>query len=185
MPTSTSQSSPPSQSSQSPSQRPLRRSRLRRFGLPVLLLSLLLGAGVFGLKLLEESAVKRSQQDTITQPVKRKAISITITANGTDLSYPVARNIGVRKALSATNSAVLSQFLTESVVISVMGGGIGIVLGIGITFIAASLFKFPFIVSISAVVTGFVLSTSVGLIAGVIPARNAAKLDPIAALRSE
>jgi putative ABC transport system permease protein len=95
------------------------------------------------------------------------------------------REIGVRKALGATNSAVLSQFLTESVVISVMGGGIGIVLGVGITFIAASLFKFPFIVSISAVVTGFVLSTSVGLIAGVIPARNAAKLDPIAALRSE
>ncbi len=95
------------------------------------------------------------------------------------------REIGVRKALGATDSAVLSQFLTESVVISVVGGCIGIVLGIGITLIAASAYKFPFLVSSSAVVIGFVLSTSVGLIAGVIPARNAAKLDPIVALRSE
>jgi putative ABC transport system permease protein len=95
------------------------------------------------------------------------------------------REIGVRKALGATDSAVLSQFLTESVVISVLGGCIGIALGVSITFIGASAYKFPFIVSSSAVVIGFVLSTSVGLIAGVIPARNAAKLDPITALRSE
>jgi putative ABC transport system permease protein len=95
------------------------------------------------------------------------------------------REIGVRKALGATDSAVLSQFLTESVVISVVGGCIGIVLGIGITLIAASAYKFPFLISSSAVVIGFVLSTSVGLIAGVIPARNASKLDPIVALRSE
>ncbi|OYQ61639.1 ABC transporter substrate-binding protein [Pseudanabaena sp. SR411] len=95
------------------------------------------------------------------------------------------REIGVRKALGATDSAILSQFLTESVIISVVGGTIGIVIGIGLTFVAASSFKFPFIISGSAVAIGFGLSTSVGLIAGVIPARNAARLDPITALRSE
>jgi putative ABC transport system permease protein len=94
------------------------------------------------------------------------------------------REIGIRKALGATNRAVLSQFLTESVVLSLVGGTFGIVLGIGLTFIAASAFKFSFLISGEAVAIGFGLSTTVGLVAGVVPARNAAKLDPIAALRS-
>jgi putative ABC transport system permease protein len=95
------------------------------------------------------------------------------------------REIGVRKALGATDNAILSQFLIESVVVSIVGGSIGIAIGVGITFAAATAFKFPFIVSTSSVLLGFGLSTSVGLVAGVIPARNAAKLDPITALRSE
>jgi putative ABC transport system permease protein len=95
------------------------------------------------------------------------------------------REIGIRKALGATDRAVLSQFLTESVVLSVMGGAIGIVLGVAITLVASSAFKFAFIISSEAVAIGFGLSTTVGLVAGVIPARNAAKLDPITALRSD
>lgn len=95
------------------------------------------------------------------------------------------REIGIRKALGATDRAILSQFLTESVVISVVGGSIGIAIGVGITFISATAFKFPFIVSGSAIAISFGLSTTVGLVAGVIPARNAAKLDPITALRSD
>jgi putative ABC transport system permease protein len=95
------------------------------------------------------------------------------------------REIGVRKALGATDRAILSQFLTESVVISVAGGGIGIILGIGTAFAAASAFSFPFIVSGSSIFLGVGLSTAVGLLAGFIPARNAAQLEPIAALRSD
>ncbi len=95
------------------------------------------------------------------------------------------REIGVRKALGATDNAILSQFLIESVVVSIVGGSVGIAIGVGITFAAATAFKFPFIVSTSSVLIGFGLSTTVGLVAGVIPARNAAKLDPITALRSE
>ena len=102
------------------------------------------------------------------------------------------REIGIRKALGATDRAILSQFLTEAVVISVVGGGIGIFLGISLTFLAATVLHFAFIVSGSAlaepigtiIAIGFCLSTAVGLVAGVIPARNAAKLDPIVALRS-
>jgi putative ABC transport system permease protein len=95
------------------------------------------------------------------------------------------REIGIRKALGATDRAVLSQFLVESVALSVVGGTIGILIGIGITFVAATAFKFAFIISIEAVASGFGLSTTVGLVAGVIPARNASRLDPITALRSD
>jgi putative ABC transport system permease protein len=95
------------------------------------------------------------------------------------------REIGVRKAIGATNKTVLSQFLTEAVLVSIVGGAVGIGFGVGIAFAAATAFKFPFVISIWSVVIGFGLSFVIGLLAGVIPARNAAQLDPIAALRSE
>ncbi|RUT08907.1 hypothetical protein DSM106972_009600 [Dulcicalothrix desertica PCC 7102] len=95
------------------------------------------------------------------------------------------REIGIRKAVGATNSAILNQFLTEAIVISTLGGGIGIGSGILIAFGAANIFKFPFVISLLSVIAGLGLSLSVGLVAGVIPARNAAKLDPITALRSD
>ncbi|WP_016950155.1 ABC transporter permease [Anabaena sp. PCC 7108] len=95
------------------------------------------------------------------------------------------REIGIRKAVGATNSAILNQFLAEAIVISISGGSIGISSGIIIAFIAATIFKFPFIISFLSIIVGFALSLSVGLVAGVIPARNAAKLDPINALRSD
>jgi len=95
------------------------------------------------------------------------------------------REIGIRKAVGATNAAILSQFLAEAVVVSLVGGGIGIVFGIAIAFGAATGFKFPFVVSFWSVVVGFGLSFIVGLLAGVLPARNVSKLDPIAALRSD
>ncbi|MEL6489854.1 MAG: ABC transporter permease [Cyanobacteria bacterium J06621_3] len=95
------------------------------------------------------------------------------------------REIGIRKALGATERTILSQFLTESIVISLVGGGVGITLGVVITFVSATAFQFSFVVSSGAVFAGFGLSTAVGLVAGVVPARNASKLDPIVALRSE
>ena len=95
------------------------------------------------------------------------------------------REIGVRKALGATQSAILSQFLTEAILVSGLGGMVGIALGIAIAYGSATIFQFPFLVSIWSVVAGFGLSMIVGLLAGVIPARSAAKLDPIQALRSD
>ncbi len=95
------------------------------------------------------------------------------------------REIGLRKAVGATSGAILNQFLMESIVISSIGGAIGIGLGVAIAFATATIFKFPFVVSLLSVVVGFVLSLIVGVLAGGIPARNAAKLDPILALHGD
>ncbi|WP_442940873.1 ABC transporter permease [Nostoc sp.] len=95
------------------------------------------------------------------------------------------REIGLRKAVGATSGAILNQFLMESIVISSIGGAIGIGLGVALAFATATIFKFPFVVSLLSVAVGFVLSLIVGVLAGGIPARNAAKLDPILALRGD
>lgn len=95
------------------------------------------------------------------------------------------KEIGIRKAVGATNAAILIQFMAESVLVSTVGGAAGIVLGIAIAFGAATTFKFPFVVSVWSIAAGFGLSFTVGLVAGVLPARNAALLDPIAALRND
>ena len=95
------------------------------------------------------------------------------------------REIGVRKALGATRAAILNQFLTEAILVSGLGGVVGIGLGVAIAYGSATIFQFPFLVSIWSVAAGFGLSMIVGLVAGVIPARSAAKLDPIQALRSD
>lgn len=94
------------------------------------------------------------------------------------------KEIGLRKALGATNAAILVQFLAEAVVISTTGGAVGIAIGVVISFGAATAFSFPFVISVGAIATGFGLSFGVGLLAGGLPARNAARLDPITALRS-
>jgi putative ABC transport system permease protein len=95
------------------------------------------------------------------------------------------REIGIRKAVGATSSSILSQFLTEAIVISIVGGAIGVGLGIGVAFTAATVFKFPFIVPLWSIGAGFGLSLVVGVLAGGIPARNASKLDPITALHNQ
>ncbi len=95
------------------------------------------------------------------------------------------REIGIRKAVGATSSSILSQFLTEAILISVVGGVIGVAGGISLAYLAALIFKFPFVISTWSIAAGFGLSLVVGVLSGGIPARNAAKLNPISALRSE
>ncbi len=95
------------------------------------------------------------------------------------------REIGIRKAVGATRQAILSQFLVESILIALIGGGTGIVLGIVCSSGTAAFLSLPLVISNSTIMTGFGLSALVGLLAGILPARRAAYLDPIAALRSE
>jgi putative ABC transport system permease protein len=95
------------------------------------------------------------------------------------------REIGVRKALGATKIAILFQFLIEAIVLCLLGGLIGVVLGAGGAFALSNLGGFNTTVDISSVILAFAFSATVGVLFGVWPARRAAALDPIIALRYE
>ena len=94
--------------------------------------------------------------------------------------------IGLRKAIGARRGNIMLQFLTESVVLSLTGGILGIVFGLGIYAIAAALIEqLPFALNVGAILISFLVCTAVGLFFGWYPARKAAALDPIQALRYE
>lgn len=95
------------------------------------------------------------------------------------------REIGIRKALGATFQIVLLQFLIEAVVIGVTGGAIGVLLGIAASYAISLLAGWNTVVSPLAIVIAFVFSVMIGLFFGLYPARKAALLDPIDALRYE
>jgi putative ABC transport system permease protein len=95
------------------------------------------------------------------------------------------REIGIRKALGATRSAILLQFLIEAVVLCCLGGLIGIAVGSGGATLLSNLFQWNTRISPAAIGLAFAFSAIVGLIFGVWPARRAATLDPIVALRYE
>jgi putative ABC transport system permease protein len=95
------------------------------------------------------------------------------------------REIGIRLAIGAHDHDIRLQFLIEAMVLSLMGGVLGILLGIGASQIASLLNGWPVQVSTASVVIAFVFSGAVGIGFGFYPAHKAAKLDPIEALRFE
>lgn len=95
------------------------------------------------------------------------------------------REIGIRMSVGAHGSEILLQFLTEAVLLSALGGTIGIALGVGASEIMSRVNGWPTLVSPSAVIISFVVSAAVGVFFGYYPARKAAQLDPIEALRYE
>jgi putative ABC transport system permease protein len=95
------------------------------------------------------------------------------------------REIGIRMAIGARSSAVRSQFLIESIVLSLTGGFIGIVLGVAVSLSIPKFLGWPTLVSSLAIIGSVIFSAAVGIFFGYYPARKAAGLDPIEALRYE
>ena len=95
------------------------------------------------------------------------------------------REIGIRLAIGALERDVLAQFLVEAVLLSCLGGLLGAALGLGSSAIIANLVEVPFVFSPWVVVVAFGFSSLVGIVFGIFPARRAAALDPIEALRYE
>jgi len=95
------------------------------------------------------------------------------------------REIGIRMAIGARSSAVRSQFLIESIVLSLMGGTVGILLGVVVSLSIPKMLGWPTLISTMAIVGSVIFSVAVGIFFGYYPARKAAALDPIDALRYE
>jgi putative ABC transport system permease protein len=93
--------------------------------------------------------------------------------------------VGIRKAVGARRRDILLQFLIEAVVLSATGGALGVLGGTGLAYIIAAAIHFPATLSWGSVILGVVFSTAVGIFFGLYPARRAAALEPIAALRYE
>ena len=95
------------------------------------------------------------------------------------------REIGIRKALGATFQNIMMQFLIESVVIGVIGGLMGVAVGVGIALAIAKAGLFQTVITAAPILISFSFSVGIGLFFGIYPARKAARLDPIEALRYE
>jgi putative ABC transport system permease protein len=95
------------------------------------------------------------------------------------------REIGIRMAVGARGRDILWQFLVEALVLSLIGGIIGIILGVGASKIISQMFKWPTLISLQALLLSFSFAGAVGIFFGFYPARTAAQMDPIEALRYE
>ena len=95
------------------------------------------------------------------------------------------REIGIRKALGARRQDILIQFLIESALMALVGGVLGVAGGVGVAELITLVAGFPSTVAVWSVLAGLVMATGTGIFFGVYPARKAADLDPIVALRAD
>jgi putative ABC transport system permease protein len=95
------------------------------------------------------------------------------------------KEIGIRKAIGARRKDILTQFLIEAVMVTAIGGAIGVLTGFGLAYLIAALIGFPLLMSVASAILGVGVSSIVGIVSGLWPAWRAARLDPIEALRAE
>ena len=95
------------------------------------------------------------------------------------------KEIGLRMSIGAKNAAILMQFLTESIILSLIGGVLGLLLGIGLSYVVTMIMNIPFVINVLWMFIAFISCAVLGLIAGFFPALKASRTDPINALRYE
>jgi putative ABC transport system permease protein len=95
------------------------------------------------------------------------------------------REIGLRKALGAKKKTIITQFLTEAIILTFTGGGIGIFGGLITSFLLSKVAQFPIALSLNSIILAFVVSAAIGVVFGWYPARKASNMQPIEALRYE
>ncbi|KKQ87292.1 MAG: ABC transporter, permease protein [Candidatus Woesebacteria bacterium GW2011_GWB1_38_8b] len=95
------------------------------------------------------------------------------------------REIGLRKALGAKKAVIITQFLVEAIILTLVGGLVGMVLGIGASYIIAKIISLPFAISLISIVLAVTVSGGIGIAFGFYPAKKASNLQPIEALRYE
>ncbi|MBN1204476.1 MAG: ABC transporter permease [Myxococcaceae bacterium] len=151
---------------------------------------------------LEENNFELHTNESMTQTFNQLSQVITIAGFGVCLLSLVVggigilnimlvsvtertREIGIRKALGARKRRILGQFATEAVMLSLVGGAIGVAVGFGLAFLGRWMLGFPTVVPPWAVALSLGMSSGVGLIFGIYPAARAARLDPVEAMRSE
>ncbi len=140
-----------------------------------------------------ESVMETMQETTATLTLFLGAIAaISLVVGGIGIMNIMlvsvterTREIGVRKALGATYRTIMTQFLIEAIVISLIGGLIGVCMGIGSSKLISAVSEMQTIVSVGPIILSFGFSMAIGLIFGIYPARKAAKLNPIDALHYE
>jgi putative ABC transport system permease protein len=93
--------------------------------------------------------------------------------------------IGVRKALGARRSDILRQFLAEAVALAFAGGALGVTLGVAFSVLVARLSSLPVVIRIWSVLLALLVASTIGIASGIYPARRAARMDPVTALRAD
>jgi putative ABC transport system permease protein len=150
------------------------------------------GDADFQMRSQEEIAQAQNQQMSILRNLLLSIAAISLLVGGIGIMNIMlvsvterTREIGIRLAIGALEHEVLWQFLIEAVVLSAFGGLVGIALAFVACLGLASLMHMPFLFNPVINLTAFGFSAAIGVIFGYVPARNAAQLDPIEALRHE
>jgi putative ABC transport system permease protein len=140
----------------------------------------------------EEMAAMRGQLAQTMTGLLMSVASVSLLVGGIGIMNIMlvsvterTREIGLRMAVGARTRDILRQFLTEAVSLSVLGGIAGILLGVGVSRLLTGVLGWPTLVTSSSIAIAFAFAAAVGIFFGYYPARKAATLDPIDALRYE
>jgi putative ABC transport system permease protein len=150
------------------------------------------GDSDFTMRSQEEIAQANQQQVTLMRNLLLGIAIVSLLVGGIGIMNIMlvsvterTREIGIRMAIGARGRHVLLQFLFEAVTLSVLGGLIGVLFGVGVATMIGRVAQWPIVVSPNAIIIAFAVAATVGIFFGFYPARKASRLDPIDALRYE